>query len=294
MHPEETRKCPQCLQAKAAAHFIGKTGKLVQWCLECRDHYQGWEKLSVDEKLRRTREKRARIDSRPILRVRLVLASKNRKTGPIPVSSTSAFTCPPTCSWYGGGCYAELGLHSRLHWNKVPEQGLTWKAFCEAVRGLPEGQVWRHNEAGDLPGEGVDLDEKALEALVPANRGRRGFTFTHKPLIDRDHANAILEANRQGFTINLSADTLKDADRLADLEIGPVAVVLPRDYPDKGGRTPRGRRVVVCPAETHATTCARCKLCSRAQRPSIVGFRAHGPGAGLVESQIVQLRIPGA
>jgi len=71
--------------------------------------------------------------------------------------------------------------------------------------------LWRHNEAGDLPGEGDDIDVPKLRALVQANRGKRGFTYTHKPVLDNpQNAVAIKCANQNGFTVNLSADSIEE------------------------------------------------------------------------------------
>ncbi|MEG0068146.1 MAG: hypothetical protein RR740_26515, partial [Pseudomonas sp.] len=44
--------------------------------------------------------------------------SGNAKTGPIPVTTTSADSCPPSCSFKGNGCYAESGPLA-LHWKAV-------------------------------------------------------------------------------------------------------------------------------------------------------------------------------
>lgn len=41
--------------------------------------------------------------------------SGNAKCGPIPVTTTSADSCPPTCSFKGNGCYAESGPLA-MHW----------------------------------------------------------------------------------------------------------------------------------------------------------------------------------
>ena len=52
----------------------------------------------------------------------LTLKSSNVKTGPIPVSTSSAATCPPTCPFNNGeGCYAGSGPLA-LHWKKVTEK----------------------------------------------------------------------------------------------------------------------------------------------------------------------------
>jgi len=117
------------------------------------------------------------------LRVRLTRFSQNVKTGPIPVSTSSPSTCPPSCMWYGKGCYAEHH-YIGFRWRKTAETGMAWEAFLAEVRKFPPGQLWRHNEAGDLPGRGEHLDGLLLARLVLANKGRRGFTYCHKKQID--------------------------------------------------------------------------------------------------------------
>jgi ferredoxin len=208
----------------------------------------------------------------------------NRKTGRIPVSTTSADTCPDACPFKATGvCYAKHGK-VRMHWDKVSAglRGMTFDAFCDAVRELPKGILWRHNQAGDLPGSADTLDCDMLAQLVDANRGRRGFTYTHKPLTTDAEREAVKNANAHGFTVNLSANDLDHADMLAGLDIGAVVTVLPGDvYGNVPIFTPNGRRVVVCPATYRdEVTCESCGLCQRADRKVIVGFPAHGPGKG--------------
>jgi hypothetical protein len=128
-----------------------------------------------------------------------------------------------------------------------------------------------------LPGQGDDLDIMALSQLIQANRGKRGFAYTHKPLNNGHERDMIAIANRNGFTINLSANNLSHADDLADLEIAPVVCVLPADATENT-TTPQGRKVVVCPAtQRDDVSCATCGLCARL-RDAIVGFPAHGNG----------------
>ena len=211
--------------------------------------------------------------------VSLTLKSKNGKTGPIPVSTTSAQSCPPICPFQGSGCYAELG-HVAMEWRKVNSgaKGGDWDAFTAQIAELPEGQLWRHNQAGDLPGDGVQIDRAALGALVSANAGKRGFTYTHHDVITNvDNRAAVASANAAGFTINLSGNDMAHADELADLAIAPVVMVLPHTVEGRQTlRTPKGRAVVVCPATYRDdVTCASCGLCAR-QRGAIVGFPAHG------------------
>lgn len=214
------------------------------------------------------------------MNVHLSLRSNNVKTGPIPVSTTTAKTCPASCPFNnGGGCYAGGGPLA-MHWRAVTEgkRGMQWGEFTAAIASLPEGQMWRHNQAGDLPGEGDAIDRDALRALSEANKGRRGFTYTHKPVIgNAENAAAVAEANAAGFVVNLSGNNLAHADALAALNIGPVVAVVPEDAPEKG-ETPAGRRYVVCPAQTRDdVSCATCGLCARGDRRGVViAFRAHG------------------
>jgi hypothetical protein len=285
------KRCAQCWNWKSVFEFVSiRTFKLVRRCDGCTEKYKDWSSKSLSEREAATRP-RSKIRADGPLRVKFVVESGNRKTGPIPVSMTSARTCPKNCAWYGRGCYAEQHLVS-IHWRRLSDgDGIDWYAFLMMVRDLPEGQIWRHNEAGDLPGDDGHIELGQLWGLVKANVGKRGFTYTHKPL-NFYNVDLLKRANAKGFTINVSADTLADADRAIDLGL-PAVVVLPLDAPIKGNRTPAGRTVVVCPAEwNEKVTCERCGLCAVANRKSVVGFRAHGDRAAQMTERIEKRQLP--
>lgn len=227
----------------------------------------------------------------------LTLVSRNAKTGPIPVSTTTKATCPNDCPFKEAGCYAKGGPLA-IFWDKVTrgEFGNTWQEFTKKIAKLPRGILWRHNQAGDLPGNGIAIDADALVSLVKANKGKKGFTYTHYSPLVAGNADAIEQANKQGFTINLSGNSLAHADQLANLNIGPVVAVLPIEYERQAKgkeytesleayrsrtnngtlKTPQGRKVSICPATYRDdVTCATCGLCARL-RDVIVGFPAHG------------------
>jgi hypothetical protein len=208
----------------------------------------------------------------------LVKKSHNSKTGEIPVSTSAAETCPSACPFKANGCYAEAGFYTNLNWKKVTtgERGKDWQSFLEDVRSIADGQLWRHNVAGDLPGKDNAINGKALGELAAANTGKRGFTYTHKPMDTATNRDAVKLANENGFTVNLSANTLAHADELKDLGIAPVVVVVAHDAPAKLA-TPKGNTVVVCPAQQHEdVTCKSCGLCAIKDRKVIIGFQAHG------------------
>jgi len=219
------------------------------------------------------------------MRAHLTLKSGNKKTGPMPVSTTERKSCPKSCIWYDKGCYALAGP-LKMHWVKVDAgHGDQWAKFCKKISGLPGGIVWRHNQAGDLPGHNERIDVKRLMRLVEANKGKRGFTYTHKDVLNNiENRKAVRKANKEGFTINLSADSLTEADKLAKLNAGPVVAIIPSDTTESKLQTPKGLDVIVCPAQNSDTiTCASCKLCAVATRKSIIAFKAHGVATKTVD-----------
>jgi len=230
--------------------------------------------------------------------VHLTPKSKNEKTGPIPVSTTEEATCPDDCPFKKNGCYADGGPLA-MHWGKVSrhERGDPWHVFLGKIINLKADTLWRHNQAGDLPGRRRKLDAIACMELAQANDGKRGFTYCHYDVLYSTHNRNVLEQmNKMGFVVNLSGNSLDHADKLADLDIAPVTTVLPIEYErtsDKGiwtetldeykqridiknVATPAGRKVTVCPATyMDDVSCKTCQLCARL-REAIVGFPAHG------------------
>lgn len=214
-------------------------------------------------------------------RVGLTPVSENRKTGPIPVTTSSRSSCPTACGLFENGCYAETG-NTLYHWMRISQgvRGDDWETFCQKVKALPYRQLWRHNVAGDLPSEDqVRINRDALDMLVWAQRGKAGFTFTHYSPWVPGNAGAIRHANENGFTISLSADNLQEADEKAELGIAPVTVVLPIEA-ERVSYTPKGRKILQCPAiYRDDMTCHKCQICSWAKpNRAIIGFPAHGTG----------------
>jgi hypothetical protein len=208
------------------------------------------------------------------MRVHITARSSNVKTGPIPVTTTERSSCPTTCPFYHKGCYAKSGPLA-LHWRKVSngERGTDWQGLCKFVSQLPAKQLWRHNQAGDLPHDSGDINFSDMVELVLANHGKRGFTYTHHVL--NDHNAAIIKAaNDHGFTVNVSTES--KADAVATFKQGlPAVVVVPSDHADTAEH--EGVKFVTCPAQTNDTmTCSECGLCSQSKRQCVVMFKAHG------------------
>ncbi|ATN92866.1 hypothetical protein QGX11_gp103 [Pseudomonas phage PPSC2] len=218
--------------------------------------------------------------------------SGNRKTGPMPVSTSNSATCPDACPIKLKGCYAKYGP-TGMAWRNVDsgkaKEAVEWPQFIRQVKALSRGALWRHNQAGDLNGSNDMLNIESLQQLVQANNGKRGFTYTHYPVLEDGTAknsvnrSNIMLANMKGFTINLSGNDIAHADKLKALKIAPVVVLMPRDA-EKVTMTPEGNKVVICPAEnSDKVTCLSCGLCQLAERDYIIGFRAHGTAAKTVD-----------
>ena len=106
----------------------------------------------------------------------------------------------------------------------------------------------------------------------------------------------IKHANDNGFTVNLSCDSPAEADKKADLNIGPVVTVLPKNA-EQGikYKTPKGRKIVTCPATLKTDkalkkdiNCKACGLCQKANRKFMVGFPVHGVKKTAFNAQLVK------
>lgn len=222
--------------------------------------------------------------------VSLNIKSGNRKVGPIPVSTTEEASCPSECPLKGTDCYARFGPLG-MHWKKVREggRGDNWTAFCNRVKSFAVDQLWRHNQAGDLPQrKDGKIHKSKLMQLIKAASHTKGWTYTHYDPTDSHNQECIREANQSGgMTVNLSADSLTEADTYAKLNIGPVTVVLPENAPHRGNKTPGGLPIVTCPAQTQdSMSCDQCKLCQVKERKSIVGFLAHGTASKRLSAKL--------
>ena len=222
--------------------------------------------------------------------------SRNKKTGPIPVVTASRDTCPPDCALLGNGCYAEHGPLA-LVWQRC---FLMLNELCKLIRQLPKHQLWRYGQAGDLPPDDADLDK-----LVAANNRRPVLCYTHTRNVEQ-----IRKATKNGFHINISADSLDEAEKFADQGLSTV-VVLPSVYGrNRTGetwtetlseyktrtstlskRTANGTRIAVCPQTYTDVSCDDCRVCAGPRKKNaIVGFPAHGSRKAQIDRRISDVR----
>lgn len=219
--------------------------------------------------------------------VALTMVSSNTKTGGIPTSTSERSTCPTTCPFYDKGCYAKSGPQA-IHWRKISEgsRGMNWDQFITAIRNIPHGQLWRHNVSGDLPHNDGDINYLMLRKLIFANKGRKGFTYTHHVLNEHNIV-SIQNANMMGFTINASCESIETADHVMTEYNIPAVAIVNSENVQRFYKTRSGRKVITCPATLHKNvTCATCGLCQQSDRKFIIAFPAHGTAKKTV-NQIV-------
>jgi hypothetical protein len=209
--------------------------------------------------------------------------SKNSKTGPIAVTTSSKSTCPVACPWKGAGCYAEIGRLD-IHWRNVTKgkHGTDLDTHTLELQALPPQQKLRLHQAGDLPGNGITLAKEATRKLLrAAGWKRKAWTYTH--YLDSKSLRFLATVRKSDYcVVNLSADSPGQADRFFKRGF-PVTCVVPSMR--KVQVTPGGHRIVLCPAQSiRGVNCDNCgrgaPLCWRKDRSYVIGFYPHGSRKG--------------
>ncbi len=203
------------------------------------------------------------------------LSAGNSKTGAMLLVRSPRSTCPESCGLKGNGCYAE-NFPLVLHWLKQEQTGVDFATVLYAVRTLPKEAIWRLFEAGDFEPSSENpelISSQQVISLIAANNGKRGFGYTHYPVLPNLETLQLMNAS--GLTINASADSLEQAKLYFELGL-PTTLLVAENFPKD--KTVDGLRVVVCPNQSLESkpTCLQCQMCARPDRDYVIGFRAHG------------------
>lgn len=203
------------------------------------------------------------------------LSAGNSKTGAMLLVRSPRSTCPESCGLKGNGCYAE-NFPLALHWLKQDTVGVDFATVLYAVRTLPKKALWRLFEAGDFEPSSENpelISSQQVISLIAANNGKRGFGYTHYPVLPNLETLQLMNAS--GLTINVSADSFEQAEVYFSLGL-PTVVVVAENFPKD--IVVDGVRVVVCPNQSTPSkpTCLQCEMCQKPDRDYVIGFRAHG------------------
>jgi hypothetical protein len=208
----------------------------------------------------------------------LTTISKNKKTGPIAVSSSSWSTCPPECGMKDE-CYAMKGYHTRLHGDAITRQdrGVPPEQFIKQVAALRPGTMFRHDVGGDLWHLRGQVDHTLLRNLTKAVQHlSHAWTYTHHKPNGFNHA-ALRHATANGFTVNISTENLDDAVKYYKRGY-PVTCVV-NQMPERF--THKGVTFVRCQNQCDGgqTQCIGCgngePMCAKADRSYVIAFEKH-------------------
>lgn len=237
--------------------------------------------------------------------------SRNKATGLMPVVSGNRSTCPLYCPMLVPhpetgevGCYKEFGKQKVLidHLDGMTDNSpRSWDGLapvsvddlCTRIEALRDAKYRpervgsarkaRFGGAGDLPHRGGRILRGAIRQLGRAFRRSNHVweLFTHHDISINGNVEALLELQNFGVAVNVSCQTLDEADRA--VREGLDAALLRRDGWGAKVKTPDGTPVVQCRKQTvKGSTCLDCGWCWRIRRRFIPSFEPHGAGADTV------------
>jgi len=208
-------------------------------------------------------------------KIKFIGISKNAKTGCISQTYTTCNTCPTRCPFKEHGCYAKQGP-VRLHWDKTETTGVAPKDLKKVIANQPTTNVIRHNVAGDIAMEGTsDIDEKLVNELIKAYKGKKAYTYTHCTINERNMKIAK-KAIEKGFVINFSTESAEQAKKCHD---NNIPCVLACNTMSKKTVKVNGLTITQCPATYDKTiNCMNCGKCWNKSRKTIISFPVHGAG----------------
>jgi len=205
--------------------------------------------------------------------VHWVSKSSDKKIGKITASYSPLSSCPDSCSFKDGGCYAWGLFYLRILGKKIENGKLKAKTLTEALKKMDKSaRVARHRVAGDIVG---DVPGTLLECKEVESAGLINIGYTH--------------AWREGYSAPLkkwfraSCNTVKDVEDAVAAGWSTTLAVSGSNIPKSFGFM--GKRAVLCPARNGVEgkadiTCNTCTLCSVNDKTKnlIVMFRVHGNG----------------
>lgn len=215
--------------------------------------------------------------------------TQNRKTGNMPtglVGATPAETRRSCrgCALLDAGCYAwsgTVGWHMAATQEKArvdPHQVTLEQALGQRLVSARAARLGSIGDPGRLPYARAKAIQEQLDAA-----GLALLAYTHF-WKKRGGYSAAPQRNKE--IMMASCDSIAEADEAIDR--GWKAAAIGRHHePGPVVKTPRGRRLLLCPAQsTHnQTQCNECLLCDprRLVRYDGIVFRAHGRDAGKIQ-----------
>jgi hypothetical protein len=203
--------------------------------------------------------------------VHWVSKSSDSKIGKIVASYSPLDTCPDSCSFKSGGCYAWGLFYLRVLGKKIEDGRIKARSLKEALSSRHKDcKIVRHRVAGDIVG---DVDGTLEECRMVEDEGLINVGYTHD--WQSDSAQPLKEYFRA------SCNTLEEVLKAKMMGWSTTLAV-------HGENIPRsinilGQKGVLCPARHDVPgkkdiTCNTCTLCKVSDKTKdiVVMFEVHG------------------
>lgn len=233
--------------------------------------------------------------------VSVLAKSGNSKLGDCAATYAAAQSCPTSCPFYEGGCYAEYD-QTALAWNRITSQaeGLTAVQIATsestAIRLTPAVRDMRLHVAGDsTTREGTRTLADACEDYVA-----RGLAVGKRLVVwGYTHAwRTVLRADWWRVSILASCETPADV-RAAWRRGYAAAIAVTKFHSRQAFELWDGEGVikaVPCPAQTGERTCTECRLCFDDRRllsdRVVIAFETHGTGKKRADETLRRVSLP--
>jgi len=210
-----------------------------------------------------------------------VAKSTSSKTGHVAATYAPIQSCPETCPFIDGGCYAQhghCGIHLRRLNKNAKNQNKTRpidiaRIEAQAIRELKSDLPLRLHVVGDCK------TPRAARIIADASNeytlrtGQKVWTYTHAwKTIPREHWGSV--------SVLASCETIEDAKYA--MERGYAACMV-RAKPFSHAFNYKGIRMVPCLEMTKGVQCDKCKICFNdtklLQKEKVICFFPHGSGA---------------
>ena len=229
---------------------------------------------------------------RPLPLGKLALAvadSADKKLGNAATTYAAQTSCPTSCPFFGGGCYAESGSTGMFVTGPlnaaaaaVPHDAFDVAlAEADAIDQLDvvPGQPLRLHTVGDCASDEAARSVSAAAARYRARGGGPVWTYTH----------AWREVARASWgEVSVLASCESAADEGLARARGYATAVVVESFNAKGrhlidaqeSKAAAGVDVLPCPQQTSHVTCSDCRLCfddaKLRERGHAIGFNIHG------------------
>lgn len=203
--------------------------------------------------------------------VHWVSRSSDVKTGKVVASYSPLETCPDSCEFKEGGCYAWGLFYLRILGDKIKDGRIKIRTIKEALSERHKDcKIVRHRIAGDVVD---DVSHTMEECKVIEEEGLINIGYTH------DWKNPEAAPLKKWF--RASCNNMMEVMTARSMGWSATLVV-PQDTP-KNITLPNGERGILCPARHSVEgkmdiTCNSCTLCKVTDKTEdkLIMFAVHG------------------